>query len=151
MTGTLFKMGIKGRDGLKLEKKWADGPSTYLGLTTHGFPNLFMITGPQSPSVLSNMLTSIEYHVDWITRALAHLRAKGLRCMEPDAAAEENWVNATNDIADLTVMPGAASWYMGANIPGKRRVFLPFVGGVGTYRQIGDGVAIAHYHGFELV
>jgi cation diffusion facilitator CzcD-associated flavoprotein CzcO len=150
MTGALNAMHIRNGDRT-LREKWAAGPRTYLGLMSEGFPNLFLITGPQSPSVLSNMLTSIEYHVDWITRALAHLRAKGLRCMEPDAAAEANWVNATNDIADLTVMPGAASWYMGANIPGKRRVFLPFVGGVGTYRQIGDGVAIAHYHGFELV
>ncbi|KAA9166488.1 NAD(P)/FAD-dependent oxidoreductase [Amycolatopsis acidicola] len=149
MTGALNAIAI--RNGRRtLREKWEAGPQTYLGLMSAGFPNLFFITGPQSPSVLSNMVTSIEYHVDWVTRALAHLRSKGLRRMEPDPAAEENWVNATNDIADLTVMPRAASWYMGANIPGKRRVFLPFVGGVGTYKQIADGVAVAGYHGFEL-
>ena len=149
MTGALLAMDV--RNGSRtLREKWEAGPRTYLGLMTEGFPNLFMITGPQSPSVLSNMMTSIEYHVDWVTRALEHLRSRGLHRMEPDRAAEDNWVNTTNDIGDLTLMPRAASWYMGANIPGKQRVFMPFVGGVGTYKQIGDGVAVAGYHGFEL-
>ncbi|MCR3722246.1 MULTISPECIES: flavin-containing monooxygenase [Prauserella salsuginis group] len=149
MTGALTAMDVRGTEGT-LSEKWAAGPRTYLGLMTAGFPNLFMITGPQSPSVLSNMMTSIEYHVDWITRALEHLRTRGSRRMEPVVAAEDNWVNTTNDVGDLTLMPRAASWYMGANIPGKQRVFMPFVGGVGTYKQIGDGVAVAGYHGFEL-
>ncbi|POX38598.1 cyclohexanone monooxygenase [Streptomyces sp. Ru73] len=150
MTGALNAMDIRGGEGRSLRGKWAHGPRTYLGLMSAGFPNLFMVTGPQSPSVLSNMMTSIEYHVDWITRALEHLRTHGLTRMEAAPEAEDNWVNTTNDLAALTLMPQAASWYMGANVPGKQRVFMPFIGGVGTYRQIGDGVAVAHYHGFEL-
>lgn len=149
MTGALNAMDV--RNGVHtLREKWAHGPRTYLGLMSAGFPNLFTVTGPQSPSVLSNMVTSIEYHVDWITSALEHLREHALTRMEPAPDAEDNWVNTTNDLAALTVMPQAASWYMGANIPGKQRVFMPFVGGVGTYRQIGDGVVVGHYHGFEL-
>ncbi|GAB3302037.1 flavin-containing monooxygenase [Parasphingorhabdus pacifica] len=149
MTGALDAMEIR-NGGRTLREKWAHGPRTYLGLMSVGFPNLFTVTGPQSPSVLSNMMTSIEYHVDWITRALEHLRENGWSRMEPALDAEDNWVNTTNDVAALTVMPQAASWYMGANIPGKQRVFMPFVGGVGTYKQVGDGIAMAHYHGFEL-
>ncbi|MEV0598730.1 NAD(P)/FAD-dependent oxidoreductase [Streptomyces sp. NPDC050315] len=150
MTGALNAIDIRSGDDRSLREKWAHGPRTYLGLMSAGFPNLFMVTGPQSPSVLSNMMTSIEYHVDWITRALEYLREHGLSRMEPALDAEDNWVNTTNDLAALTVMPQAASWYMGANIPGKQRVFMPFAGGVGTYKLIGDGVAVAHYHGFEL-
>ncbi|RRO18719.1 NAD(P)/FAD-dependent oxidoreductase [Saccharopolyspora rhizosphaerae] len=150
MTGALNAIDVRS-GGTTLREKWADGPRTYLGLMSAGFPNLFMITGPQSPSVLSNMMTSIEYHVDWVTDALRHLRDRGKRRMEPDLAAEDNWVNTTNDVADLTLMPSAASWYMGANIPGKKRVFMPFVGGVGTYKQVCDGIAVSHYNGFELV
>ncbi|WKG06161.1 NAD(P)/FAD-dependent oxidoreductase [Mycolicibacterium sp. HK-90] len=154
MTGALNSIDIRAvdDDGVAhtLRDKWADGPRTYLGLMSAGFPNLFTVTGPQSPSVLSNMLTSIEYHVEWISSALLHLREHGRTRMEPELAAEDNWVNITNDTADLTLLPEAASWYMGANVPGKRRVFLPFVGGVGIYKQIGDGVAVAGYHGFEL-
>lgn len=149
MTGALNAIDIRNGEHT-LAGKWADGPRTYLGLMSAGFPNLFTITGPQSPSVLSNMLTSIEYHVEWISDLLVHLRDNDLHRVEPDPAAEENWVNIVADTADLTLFPRAASWYMGANIPGKRRVFLPFVGGVGVYKQIGDGVAVAGYHGFEL-
>lgn len=149
MTGALNKMDIR-NGATTLREKWAHGPRTYLGLMSAGFPNLFIMTGPQSPSVFSNMLTSIEYHVDWITNALEHLRDHGLTRMEADPGVEDNWVNTTNDLAALTLMPQANSWYLGANIPGKPRVFMPFVGGVGTYRQIGNGVAISNYHGFEL-
>ncbi|MHC5257636.1 flavin-containing monooxygenase [Streptomyces sp. UC4497] len=150
MTGALNAIDIRGADGRSLRDKWAHGPRTYLGLMSAGFPNLFTVTGPQSPSVLSNMMTSIEHHVDWITRALTHLRERGLHRMEPDPDAEDNWVNTTNDLADLTLMPQAASWYMGANVPGKQRVFMPFIGGVGLYRDLTDGIAVSHYHGFEL-
>ncbi|MFJ9123578.1 flavin-containing monooxygenase [Streptomyces sp. NPDC102340] len=150
MTGALNAIDIRGADGLALRDKWAHGPRTFLGLMSAGFPNLFTVTGPQSPSVLSNMMTSIEHHVDWITRALTHLRERGLHRMEADPDAEDNWVNTTNDLADLTLMPQAASWYMGANIPGKQRVFMPFIGGVGLYRDLTDGIAVSHYHGFEL-
>ena len=155
MTGALNAIDIRAVDESgatrTLREKWAAGPRTYLGLMSAGFPNLFTVTGPQSPSVLSNMLTSIEYHVEWISAALVHLRDHGLNRMEADIEAEDNWVNITNDTADLTLLPHAASWYMGANVPGKRRVFLPFVAGVGVYKQIGDGVAVAGYHGFEMV
>ncbi|MFZ3561739.1 flavin-containing monooxygenase [Streptomyces sp. BH055] len=150
MTGALNAIDIRGAEGRSLREKWEHGPRTYLGLMSAGFPNLFTVTGPQSPSVLSNMMTSIEHHVDWITRALAHLRERGLHCMEADPEAEDNWVNTTNDLGDLTLMPRAASWYMGANIPGKQRVFMPFIGGVGLYRDLTNGIAVSHYHGFEL-
>ena len=149
MTGALNAIDIRGSAGT-LKDKWADGPRTYLGLMSAGFPNLFTVTGPQSPSVLSNMLTSIEYHVEWIAAALVHLREHGFTRIEPEPEAEQHWVEATNDTADLTLLPHAASWYMGANVPGKRRTFLPFAGGVGLYKQIGDGVAVAGYHGFAL-
>ncbi|OMC32544.1 cyclohexanone monooxygenase [Mycobacterium sp. GA-1841] len=149
MTGALNAIDIRGTDG-SLREKWADGPRTYLGLMSAGFPNLFTVTGPQSPSVLSNMLTSIEYHVEWIAAALVHLREHGCGRMEADPEAEDTWVDITNDTADLTLLPQAASWYMGANVPGKRRVFLPFVAGVGVYKQICDGVVVAGYHGFEI-
>lgn len=149
MTGALGAIEIRSGDRT-LGEKWAEGPRTYLGLMSAGFPNLFIVTGPQSPSVLSNMLTSIEHHVEWISDALAHLRSRGLNRIEPDVDAEDDWVHATADIADLTLFPQAASWYMGANVPGKRRVCLPFVAGVGVYKQICDGVAVANYHGFEL-
>ncbi|MFD1814088.1 flavin-containing monooxygenase [Rhodococcus gannanensis] len=149
MTGALNAIDIRHGDRT-LREKWADGPRTYLGLMSADFPNLFTVTGPQSPSVLSNMMTSIEYHVDWITDLLVHLRDRGAVRVEPEVEAEDNWVNTTNDVADLTLFPQAASWYMGANVPGKRRVFLPFAAGVGAYKQIGDGIAVAGYHGFEV-
>jgi cyclohexanone monooxygenase len=149
MTGALNAIEI--RNGQRtLKNKWSHGPRTYLGLMSAAFPNLFMICGPQSPSVLTNMFTSIEQHVDWITAALQHLRAHGITRMEAALDSEDNWVTTNNDLANLTLYPQAASWYMGANIPGKQRVFMPFTGGVGLYRQICDGVANAYYHGFEL-
>jgi len=150
MTGALLHMDIRNGDRT-LAEKWAHGPRTYLGLMSEGFPNLFMITGPQSPSVLSNMMTSIEQHVDWVTRLLAAQRDQGRTRVEPEPEAEDNWVNANNDLAEFTLFPRAASWYMGANIPGKQRILLPFVGGVDTYKLISDGVAASSYHGFERV
>ncbi|WP_020105941.1 NAD(P)/FAD-dependent oxidoreductase [Nocardia sp. 348MFTsu5.1] len=149
MTGALQAIDIRHGD-LTLRDKWSEGPRTYLGLMSAGFPNLFTITGPQSPSVLSNMLTSIEQHVDWISDLLVVMRERGQRRIEPAVQAETTWVDITNDTADLTLFPQAASWYMGANVPGKRRVFLPFVAGVDVYKQICDGVAVADYHGFEM-
>jgi acetyl esterase/lipase len=128
---------------------WADGPKTYLGLNVHGFPNFFTITGPGSPSVLSNMVVSIEQHVDWITRALEHVRDEGLETLEATASAQEGWVTHVNDYADLTLFPQADSWYMGANVPGKPRVFLPYVGGVDRYRQACIDVVEQDYLGFE--
>jgi cyclohexanone monooxygenase len=150
MTGALTRMGIVGRGGEQLADKWADGPRTYLGLMTAGFPNLFMITGPGSPSVLSNMIVSIEQHVDWITDCLAHLTHSQRDCIEATLSAENAWVQHVNEVADTTLYPSAASWYMGANIPGKPRVFMPYIGGVGTYRQKCDEIAANGYEGFQL-
>jgi cyclohexanone monooxygenase len=150
MTGALTRMGIVGRNGETLAAKWEAGPRTTLGLMTAGFPNLFMITGPGSPSVLSNMMVSIEQHVDWISDCLAHLGSRQLDCIEPTPAAENAWVQHVNDVADTTLYPSAASWYMGANIPGKPRVFMPYIGGVGAYRQKCDEIAANGYQGFVL-
>ncbi len=149
MTGALLKVDITGRDGRGLAAKWEEGPRTYLGLMAAGFPNMFMITGPGSPSVLSNMMVSIEQHVDWIAACLAHLRARHLDCIEASEAAETAWVRHVNEVADGTLYPSAASWYMGANIPGKPRVFMPYIGGVGAYRKICDEIAANGYEGFE--
>jgi cyclohexanone monooxygenase len=150
MTGALAAIDIKGRGGKALIDKWTAGPRTYLGLMTAGFPNLFMITGPGSPSVLSNMIVSIEQHVDWLTDCIAALRASGHAVIEPTQAAEDGWVAHVNEVADRTLYPQAASWYMGANIPDKPRVFLPYIGGVGVYRQLCDDIAAKGYEGFAL-
>ena len=150
MTGTLFKLGITGRDGLTLAEKWAEGPRSYLGIATHGFPNLFMITGPQSPSVLSNMPVSIEQHVDWVAGCLRHLREQGVARIEPTREAEDGWVAHHDEVTATTLLPRANSWWVGANIPGKHRSLYPYVGGVGTYRGICDDVAAKGYEGFEL-
>ena len=149
MTGAVVNVDITGRDGETLAGKWSQGPKTYLGLTSVGFPNLFLVTGPGSPSVLSNMMVSIEQHVDWITDTLVDLRAEGIDVVEPTATAEDAWVEHVNDWASLTLYPRADSWYMGANVPGKPRVFLPYVGGVDRYRQVCDDVREQDYLGFE--
>jgi cyclohexanone monooxygenase len=150
MTGTLLRIGITGRDGLTLNEKWEAGPRTYLGLMTAGFPNMFMITGPGSPSVLSNMMISIEQHVDWVSDCLAHLTEQGIAEIEADPAAEDAWVAHGTEVAHKTLYPKAASWYMGANIEGKPRVFLPYIGGVGNYRVKCDEIAANGYEGFQL-
>jgi cyclohexanone monooxygenase len=149
MTGALLSIDI-GADGTTLREKWEAGPITYLGLMTAGFPNLFMITGPGSPSVLSNMMVSIEQHVDWIAGCVAYLRTHGLDCIEPTPAAEDAWVAHGNEVAHKTLYPLANSWYMGVNIPGKPQVFMPYIGGVGAYRDICDEVAADGYRGFTL-
>jgi cation diffusion facilitator CzcD-associated flavoprotein CzcO len=148
MTGTLTRIDIRGRGGEALATKWEAGPRTYLGLMSAGFPNLFMITGPGSPSVLSNMMVSIEQHVDWVTGCLAWMRGRGLSRIEPAQVAEDEWVAHCNEVAHRTLYPQAASWYMGANIPGKPRVLMPYVGGVGKYREICDEIAADGYRGF---
>ncbi|WP_024517297.1 NAD(P)/FAD-dependent oxidoreductase [Bradyrhizobium sp. Tv2a-2] len=150
MTGSVAKIDIGGRNGVSLNQKWSEGPKTYLGLMTAGFPNLFIITGPGSPSVLSNMIVSIEQHVDWIADCLGHLRSNGLEVMEADTSAEEKWVAHVNEVAHGTLYPQANSWYMGANVPGKPRIFMPYIGGVGVYRQICTDVAAKGYEGFVL-
>ena len=150
MTGAIVGVDITGRDGRTLQGEWAHGPTTYLGLTTVGFPNLFMITGPGSPSVLSNMAVSIEQHVDWVTGAIAHLREQGWATIEPTETAQQQWGVHVNDCASITLYPVANSWYMGANVPGKPRMFLPYVGGVGPYRLICDEVVEKGWLGFRI-
>jgi cyclohexanone monooxygenase len=150
MTGSVARIDIRGRDGQTLNQKWAEGPKTYLGLMSAGFPNLFIITGPGSPSVLSNMMVSIEQHVDWITDAIAYMRNRGLATMEAHKDAEDQWVAHVNEVAHTTLYPQANSWYMGANIPGKPQIFMPYIGGVGAYRQICNDVAAKGYEGFAM-
>jgi len=150
MTGALLGVDIRGRGGTSLRQKWAEGPRTYLGLTIAGFPNLFTITGPGSPSVLSNMIVSIEQHVDWIAGCVAWLHDNGHATIEATLAAEEAWVAHVSEMGHATLYPRANSWYMGANIPGKPLIFMPYIGGVGAYRQKCDAIAANGYEGFEL-
>ncbi len=152
MTGALQKIDIRGRNNERLNDHWEAGPRTYLGLQINGFPNLFTVTGPGSPSVLSNMLVSIEQHVDWITECIEHMRDRQLRLIEPTLAAEDEWVVHVNEVAEGTMFtaPSCNSWYLGANIPGKPRIFMPYVGGVGEYRKKCDEVVANDYEGFVL-
>ena len=150
MTGSLLSVDIRGSKGRSLREKWAAGPRTYLGLQTADFPNLFMVTGPGSPSVLSNMITSIEQHVDWITDCMDHMRKRNLVRIEADLKAEDAWVEHVNEAGNKTLYPTANSWYMGANIPGKPRVFMPYIGGVGVYRKKCNDVVAAGYEGFRF-
>jgi cation diffusion facilitator CzcD-associated flavoprotein CzcO len=149
MTGALLSIDLRGREGLTLAEKWAEGPRTYLGLGTAGFPNLFIVTGPGSPSVLTNMLPSIEQHVNWIADCIAHLRAHELSCIEATRAAENEWVEHVNAIASFTLFPTCNSWYLGANVPGKPRVFMPYLG-FAAYVEKCDEVVAAGYEGFAL-
>ena len=150
MTGTYFKMDIRGKNDLSLKDKWSEGPKTYLGLQAAGFPNLFMITGPGSPSVLSNMPVSIEQHIDWIADFLQYTRERDIKTVEADVDAETAWVAHVNEVAEPTMYMLANSWYLGANIPGKPRVFMPYVGGLGNYRKKCNEVANKGYEGFIL-
>jgi cyclohexanone monooxygenase len=150
MTGALLGVDLRGRGGLSLREKWAEGPRSALGLAISGFPNLFTVTGPGSPSVLSNMMVSIEQHVDWITRCILHLRERGIATIEPTPAEEDAWVEHVREVGEASLFPRAKSWYMGSNIPGKPRVLLPYVGGVGRYRELCDAVADRGYPGFVL-
>jgi cyclohexanone monooxygenase len=150
MTGALTRIGIRGRDGLQLAEKWAAGPRTYLGVATAGFPNMFIITGPGSPSVLSNMMVSIEQHVEWIADAIGYAREHGTAVIEATREAEDTWTQHVQDVGNATLYPTANSWYMGANVEGKPRVFMPYIGGVGNYRAVCDDVAAKEYEGFVL-
>ena len=150
MTGALLNMDIRGVAGLRLADKWADGPRTYLGLQVVGFPNLFTVTGPGSPSVLTNMPVAIEQHVEWISECIAYLNNNGLSRIEATEQAQDEWVQHVWDEADETLFPLANSWYMGANIPGKTRVFMPYVGGLSQYRERCEEVANQGYTGFAL-
>ena len=150
MTGTLLRIDIRGTGGVSLREAWEEGPRSYLGLGIAGFPNLFTITGPGSPSVLTNMVPTIEQHVEWIAGCLAHLRAKGLKRIEASRAAEDAWVAHGAEIADASLRVTCNSWYLGANIPGKRRVFMPYLGGFPTYVARCNEIVARGYEGFHL-
>ncbi len=150
ITGPLLKMNIRGKGGKPLQEKWAEGPRSYLGVSMVGFPNLFMITGPGSPCVLSNMLVSIEQHVDWIANCIEFVEKKGFGTIEAMPEAEDAWVRTVHDVGHTTLYPLTNSWYTGTNITGKVRMFTPYAGGVGTYRRICDAVVDKGYEGFEF-
>ncbi|MGW4340665.1 flavin-containing monooxygenase [Rhodococcus koreensis] len=150
MTGALLAIDVTGRGGALLREKWADGPVSYLGLSTAGFPNFFTITGPGSPSVLSNMVLSIEQHVDWIGDLMSYMSKRNYSIVEPTEVAEKQWTDHVQEAAAATLFTKADSWYVGANVPGKPRVFMPYAGGVGAYREKCDEVVAADYHGFVL-
>ena len=150
MTGALREIDIRVGNGPTLAEKWVGGPLTYLGLMVAGFPNMFIITGPGSPSVKTQMIVAIEQHMDWIADCLATLRAREMTRIEPSPAAERDWVQHVNDVADSTLYPLANSWYVGANIPGKPRVFMPYVGGFAGYKRKCDAVAANDYEGFVM-
>jgi cyclohexanone monooxygenase len=149
MTGTLMRIDIVGREGLSLRKAWSEGPRTYLGVGVPGFPNLFIITGPGSPSVLTNMVTSIEQHVEWITDCVDHLRETGVATIEANSDDADQWVQYVNAVAGFTLFTTCNSWYLGANIPGKPRVFMPLFG-FNTYAEACTGIAADGYRGFSL-
>jgi cyclohexanone monooxygenase len=150
LTGALTRIDIRSRHAQSLKEKWEHGPRNYLGLMTAGFPNMFIITGPGSPSALVNMIVGIEQHVDWISECLVYLRANGVARIDADPEAESMWVQHVNEAADKTLFVKANSWYLGANIPGKPRVFMPYVSGIGVYRRECDDVAAKDYEGFIL-
>ena len=150
MTGALLAIDITGTGGQTLRDAWAEGPNAYLGIGIAGFPNLFTITGPTSPSVLSNMIVSIEQHVEWVADCIAHLRDEGIAAIEPNPEAQEAWARHAEEVGNATLYPPRTPGYMGANVPGKPRVFMPYIGGVGAYRERCDEVANG-YEGFTLV
>jgi cyclohexanone monooxygenase len=150
MTGALLKIDIRGRGGKTLREKWREGPKAYLGLAMAGFPNLFTITGPGSPSVLTNMLPSIEQHVDFIADCIAYMRDRGARRIEASVDAEEDWVGHVREVAGGTLRSTCSSWYVGANMPGKPRVFMPYIGGFPAYIEKCEAVVKSDYEGFAL-
>jgi cyclohexanone monooxygenase len=149
MTGALSRIDIRGKGGVALRDKWAEGPRTYLGLSSAGFPNLFIITGPGSPSVLSNMVPSIEQHANWIADCIAYMGERALRRIEATREAEDAWVAHVNEVADATLYPSCNSWYLGANIPGKPRVFMPYLG-FPAYVEKCREIAARGYEGFAV-
>ena len=149
MTGSLDRIDIRGRSGVALKKKWEAGPITYLGLMSHGFPNLFTITGPGSPSVLTNMIASIEQHVDFITETMAHMQQHGIKHIDPQPNAELAWNDHVQEVANATLLYSCNSWYLGANVPGKPRIFMPYLG-FPTYAAKCREVQQKGYEGFAL-
>lgn len=150
VTGAIVKIDVRGKGGQSLKEKWDAGPRCYLGLMTHGFPNLFFITGPGSPSITTNVVVSIEQHVDWTARCIDAMEKKGITAAEANQPEEDAWVDTVNGLAANTLFPSTASWFMGANIPGKPRVFLPYIGGLGKYTILCDEIAANGYSGFTM-
>jgi cyclohexanone monooxygenase len=150
MTGALSRVDIRGRDGLTLTGAWAEGPRSYLGLMVAGFPNLFTLTGPGSPSVLGNVVMSIEQHVEWVSDLIEHMRRNGYDRVEADADAQRKWSDHVGEAAAQTLFVKGKSWYLGANVPGKPRVFMPYVRGIGVYRDLCDEIAKDGYRGFHF-
>lgn len=150
MTGALRNMSIQGLGGLALEDAWQEGPRTYLGLMSAGFPNLFMVTGPGSPSVLSNMMVSIEQHVDWIVNCLTKMWDNNQRIISAETVAQDQWMDHVQMVAEATLFPQGGSWYLGANVPGKPRIFMPYAAGVGAYREACEAVVAKGYRGFQF-
>ena len=150
MTGALTRIDIRGRQGLLLKDQWRDGAKSYLGVAVAGFPNMFIITGPGSPSVLANMVLAIEQHVEWIGGLLAHARSNSIAVIEADRDAQEKWAHEVTESANRTLYTKAASWYLGANVPRKPRVFMPYVAGFNVYSRTCEQVATAGYWGFHL-
>ena len=151
VTGPLMRLNVTGRDGLALSDFWKDGPKTYLGLQMAGFPNMFTITGPGSPSVLTNMPVACEQHAEWITACIGHMREQGADRVETNSTAMNTWGEKVQEATQATLLITAkSSWYLGANVPGKPRVFLPYAGGMAKYRQICADVAANSYDGFAF-
>jgi cyclohexanone monooxygenase len=150
ITGPLLAMDIHGRGGTALRDVWAEHPDCYLGLSIAGFPNLFTITGPGSPSVLVNMAASIEQHVEWVADAIAYLDAHGFATIEAQPEEQQKWMAHVAEIAGFTLWPRAESWYTGANVPGKPRRFMPYIAGMQAFRQVCEEVVAGGYRGFTL-
>ena len=150
VTGALTRIDIRGKAGVTLMKKWELRPRAYLGLAVSGFPNLFTITGPLSPSVFTNMVVAIEQHVEWVTECISHVRGKGVEEIEATAEAEEEWIDHVEAVGNTTLFPSADSWYIGANVLNKPRHLLFYFGGLIVYRQKCNDVARKGYEGFTL-
>ena len=148
MTGALLSINIKGKNGKQLTDKWSDGPRSYLGLCIEGFPNMFTITGPGSPSVLGNMMVAIEQHVEWITKCIKDMESDGKTEIEAQEDAENEWMDHIEEVATHTLRYSCNSWYVGANVPGKKRVFMPYIGGYDVYREKCNEIALEEYSGF---
>jgi cyclohexanone monooxygenase len=149
MTGALSRIDVRGRDGRRLGAEWAESPKAYLGLAVEGFPNLFTITGPGSPSVLTNMVTSIEHHVEFVTDLLEELRANGHRTVEADATAQDEWAeHVTSQAGPIVVHESCNSWYLGANVPGKTRSYMPYSAGLNVYMERCAEIVAEGYPGF---
>jgi cation diffusion facilitator CzcD-associated flavoprotein CzcO len=148
LTGALAAIDVRGRGGFALREAWANGPRTYLGLTVAGFPNMFVITGPGSPGVLTNMILAAEHHIDWVGQVIAHLDAEESWGVEATEQAQDGWTRHCSELAGTTLLPRANSWYLGANVPGKPRMFMPYVGGFAAYREVVADVVADGYRGF---